>query len=257
MKFWHKTVSRYECEDPKMPSKADAQREIFEAFARAAPFTVVPGTIESPLPPEPDIVCEIEGRGRVGFELTELIDEQYRIRVDRMVNTKNHLNDYWNTRLESQQREIFEHKYRDALICITYIESSSKRLRKRSTESIIQALLSLPDGIDGEIPLSKHVLRDTIVRVYIDRAGIIGPCFDVDAYGRLGDPTHEAITKKFEKTYICDYPLELLAHINTNLLPPEEIWKEAAKDATARLKESQFEKVWVFNRNNGLIEFEA
>ena len=44
-------------------------------FASVAGLPIVPGTVESRSPPEPDIVCEIEGRGRVAFELVTLFDE--------------------------------------------------------------------------------------------------------------------------------------------------------------------------------------
>jgi len=46
-------------------AKAAAEREAFMEFASVAGLPIVPGTVESRSPPEPDIVCEIEGRGRV------------------------------------------------------------------------------------------------------------------------------------------------------------------------------------------------
>jgi len=56
-------------------AKAAAERSTFMEFAAVAGLPVLPGTVESRLPPEPDIVCEIEGRGRIAFELVTLFDE--------------------------------------------------------------------------------------------------------------------------------------------------------------------------------------
>lgn len=70
------------------------ERLVFESFTQVAPFTVLKGTIENRSPPEPDIVCKIEGRGEVGFELTELIDQSHMERVSLMFHTRNYLNEY-------------------------------------------------------------------------------------------------------------------------------------------------------------------
>ena len=55
-----------------MSDKSTEERGIFERFAEAAKLEVVPGSIEQPDPP--DIVCNIVGLGRVGFELTAVDD---------------------------------------------------------------------------------------------------------------------------------------------------------------------------------------
>ena len=53
------------------------ERENFERFTKAAGLDVLPNSIESREPPEPDILCSIEGRGPVAFELVELVDPSY------------------------------------------------------------------------------------------------------------------------------------------------------------------------------------
>jgi hypothetical protein len=55
----------------------------------------------------------------------------------------------------------------------------------------------------------------------IRRGKLVGPIHDVDSSGWLGDSTYEAFSKKFAKTYECDNPIELLAHIETDRLPPD------------------------------------
>jgi hypothetical protein len=55
-----------------MSEKSAEERGIFERFAEAAKLEIVPGSIEQLDPP--DIVCNIIGLGRVGFELTAVDD---------------------------------------------------------------------------------------------------------------------------------------------------------------------------------------
>ena len=55
--------------------KAAYEREIFDQFWPVAGLRVVPDTIQNRAPPEPDILCEIEGDGPVAFELVRLIDQ--------------------------------------------------------------------------------------------------------------------------------------------------------------------------------------
>ncbi len=44
-------------------------------FAKVAGLALVSGSVESRHPPEPDILCELAGAGRVAFELVNLVDE--------------------------------------------------------------------------------------------------------------------------------------------------------------------------------------
>lgn len=55
-------------------AKAARERDIFMACAEAAGLPVRKGSVESRPPPEPDILCDLEGEGPVAFELAELAD---------------------------------------------------------------------------------------------------------------------------------------------------------------------------------------
>jgi hypothetical protein len=56
-------------------AKAEFERSVFTEFAEIAALPVVPGSVQSCPPPEPDILCGIQGRGSVAFELVGLEDE--------------------------------------------------------------------------------------------------------------------------------------------------------------------------------------
>lgn len=57
--------------------KGDVELAIFRRFAAVAQIRVAPESIQKRLPPEPDILCEVAGRGNVAFELVELCDERW------------------------------------------------------------------------------------------------------------------------------------------------------------------------------------
>jgi hypothetical protein len=72
-------------------SKADREKKVFENFSNVAAINILPGTIESRPPPEPDILCQLENSDHVAFELTELIDQDFMARLSLMFTTRQYL----------------------------------------------------------------------------------------------------------------------------------------------------------------------
>ncbi len=235
-------------------NKAVRERGIFEAFAKVVPFTVVPGSIESRKEPEPDILCHIEGRGQVGFELTELIDQAYMDRLGVTFSTKRYLENYCE--LETADLALFRDKYSDALLHFEYSQETSLKERKGAAKKAFPKLLNLPDNSDSEFLKSDPELAPVLQWVQINRVGCVGPIIDVSSFVRLGDPTDQAIRKKFSKSYECNYPIELLAHINWGIMPHEEVWRASAEKAASKISGSPFRKLWVFDCTDNRIKYE-
>lgn len=236
--------------------QAKREREIFEAFVEVAPFKVLPGSIESRYPPEPDILCQIENHGQVGFELTELIDQAYMARIGLMFKTKQYLNSYWQSELDAADSALFRDKYSDALLHFEYSQATSLKQRKVVAKKAFPKLLNLPNNSDGEFLKSDPELAPVLQWVQISRVGVVQPIIDVSSYGWLGDPTAQAIRNKFLKNYECDYPIELLAHINWGIMPHEEVWRNSAENAASQISGSPFRKVWVFDNTDKKIKYE-
>jgi hypothetical protein len=80
---------------PANEDKAARERRIFHTFAayasRAFGLDVIPGTIESREPPEPDILCEIPGPGPIAFELGEILDEEAMKAMSTMMSARDAL----------------------------------------------------------------------------------------------------------------------------------------------------------------------
>ena len=51
--------------------KSRVELGVFHQFVRDSGLAVIEGTVEKRLPPEPDILCELQGEGEVHFELAE------------------------------------------------------------------------------------------------------------------------------------------------------------------------------------------
>ena len=54
--------------------KASIELAVFRDFVRIAALPVDSDSVEKRSPPEPDVLCRIEGLGQVAFELVELCD---------------------------------------------------------------------------------------------------------------------------------------------------------------------------------------
>lgn len=236
--------------------RAKREREIFEAFAKVAPFKVLPGSVESRSPPEPDILCQIKDHGQVGFELTELIDQAHMARIGLMFKTRQYLNKYWQNELDAADTTLFRNKYSDALLHFEYSQAASLNQRKAAAKKAFPKLLHLPNNSDGEFLSSDPELVPVLQWVQVSRIDSVQPIIDVSSYGYLGDPTAQAIKNKFSKNYECDYPIELLAHINWGIMPHEDVWRHSAKNAASQIKDSPFRKVWVFDNTDKKIKFE-
>ena len=237
-------------------TQAERERDVFEAFAEAAPFSVLPDSIESRSPPEPDILCEIEGIGKVGFELTELIDQSYMARIGLLFKTKQLLTNYWKNELDIEDSSLFSKKYKGALLHFEYPPDSKLKERKSVAKIAFTKLLKLPDNSSGEVLKNDTDLAPILNWVNISRLDLAEIIVDTSSYGYLGDPTAPAIKKKLKKKYKCNYPIELLAHINWGIMPHEEVWLASAQQASSQIFMSPFRKIWVFDNTDKKIKYE-
>lgn len=236
-------------------NQSDEEMVVFLEFARAAKLEVDLNSVENRRPPEPDIACRVDGRGIVGFELTELIDQDFMARLRLMGRTRQHLAESWQSGLAAGESSGFKSKFGNALLHFVYGEGTTRSQRESITVAVLRMLLRLPEnfeGILGGAPEFSTIIRE----VRVSRGSWNGPVLDADSSGWLGDPTSAALKKKVSKTYQCKYPVELLAYISIDLLPPDDAWMAAIEDLKVRIAESQFQRVWVFDRGSQSVRYE-
>lgn len=238
-------------------SQASDEKKIFKAFAEVAPVKILIDSIQCRKPPEPDMLCQFEGEGCVGFELTELIDQEYMSRLGLMFLTRRYLNDYWRNKLSPEDSNLFRIKYEGSLLHFEYLENTTLKSRKAVGEKAFEKLLRLPADATGIVFESDSNLEPALKWIKIDRLGLVDPIIDVSSYGWLGNPIDVAIPKKFGKKYECAYPIELLAHINWDIMPLEEIWKASIDEIVQNLPHSPFRRIWVFDSTEKIIRYES
>lgn len=236
-------------------NQAETERAVFLEFAPVSGLQIDIDSVESREPPEPDIVCQIAEDGIVGFELTELIDREFMARIGLMAKTRQKLREAWQSGLTSAEAIEFKRKFGNALLHFVYRPETNHSKRQSVTLPVLRALLSLPDDLEGVVLRDSPEFSSVLDEVRINRGGFEGPILDVDSSGWLGDPTAPAILKKLSKSYECDYPLELLAYIDIDLLPPEDAWLAAANEAAEGLATSRFRRIWVFDRREAAVRY--
>lgn len=236
-------------------NQAETERAIFLEFAPVCGLPISLESVENREPPEPDIVCSIDGRGIVGFELTELIDSGFMQRLNLMAKTKMHLSSAWRTELTEDQVSGFESSFGNALLNFVYEPQANLMQRQKPTIQALLMLLELPEEFEGTALRNVKNLSP-LTEVSVRRGQFVGPILDVESAGWLGDPTAPAIRKKLNKTYECAYPIQLLAYIQIDLLPPGDAWTTSVDEAARALSSSQFEKIWVFDRSEGAVAYE-
>ena len=190
--------------------------QVFEAFARVCPLPINVGSIEKQDPPKPDILCEIRGIGKVAFELTEIIDENFARQSSLRWDTKRALHDFCS-KLSLEKRKNFDNLYKNSWLMLVFDNNTSLRNRKKIFGDIFDLLLSLKPGFEGNIPLQGTVKGTVkIANVHRGMDSFPDPTFHVPLSGSVGDPTRSTIEKKFRKGYESQFPIELLAYIRLN-----------------------------------------
>jgi hypothetical protein len=189
----------------------------------------------------------------VGFELTELIDQGFMARLSLMTRTQGHLNRSWRSDLSEAECAEFHRKYGNAQLLFVYRENTVLWQRMQIAVPALRSLLRLADNFEG---ISEpRELASVLDEIRIRRGTFHGPIFVVDSQGPLSDPAVTACLKKLAKNYRCDYPIQLLAYVEVDLMPPDEIWTAAIQALAKHISESQFERVWVFDRSSRSVRF--
>lgn len=227
--------------------RADRELDIFRQFAVAAGLSDSLACGEKRTPPEPDILFRDTAGAYTAFELVELLDQEYGNRVGLLVGTKTALRTYYEG-LPEPQRSEFQKKYGNALLYFQFPDALTFKRRRAAFPGIFDRLLRLPNGFTGEAFEDEPELQSILNGVSISRGRFIGPIFDPESVGWVGDPTVPAIQKKFAKQYQTEHPIELLAYIEINPMFPDEVWIADLQDFLARHGTFMpFRRIWVFH----------
>ena len=238
--------------------RGDDELEVFRRFAVAAGLHNSHDCGEKRRSPEPDILFHPADGEPTAFELVELVDQDYAGRIGLLIGTKTALRTYYEA-LPPFQRKPFDLKYGNALLYFRFRASLTFKRRRAAFGAIFDELLALPNDFIGDAFEDECTLSQVLEGVSISRGRFVGPIFDPESVGWIGDPTVPSIREKFTKSYSTPHSIELLAYIETNPMFPDEVWiADLEEFLSAQPRPLPFRRIWVFDlgRNEVLFRYE-
>jgi hypothetical protein len=227
--------------------KEERERLIFSLFSRELDLTDAGSRVESRPPPEPDILLTKSDETCIAFELVEILDQDYSGSTQRQLDTKSACYVHLDAMPEREQSR-FREKYANADIHIEFDEKLTLRRRKQSLDQVFNALIGLPNDVEGEIAIDDERLQKFVQYMHVNRGNFSGPLFDIQSAIWVGDPTTDLIRAKLEKLYETPHPIRLLAYIETNPMYPDDVWQTDLDDLLKELDSTcQFESIYVFD----------
>jgi hypothetical protein len=194
-------------------SKQTRELRAFKAAAEAMEWKVDPDSIQQPAPPEPDILCTVEGLGPVAVELLSLDDEPTNKRKAFTRETP----EAWERALsgwpEAEQATL-RNDSRNAYITVGFAEDLDTKDRAAVFREMQVVLLALP-GFKGEITAEslKNPKGFGGAKVWRHTDFDDGPHIYAPSAGYWSAPQIEKIVEKLtDKTYTPKAPMELFAY---------------------------------------------
>lgn len=126
--------------DPRF-TKLAIERRKFEMLAPLVGWQVVPGSIQQPNPPQPDLLCDVGGVGPLAVELVSLDDPATRRRLQNMFNTNHAWACALNVWSPVQQRVLLAH-LGDAFITPQFHNEADVQARAQALYALQQLLFS-------------------------------------------------------------------------------------------------------------------
>ena len=231
-------------------SQEERERIIFQLFAEAAQLPVIPGSIRSEPPPAPDILCEIQGRGPVAFELVEIVTPA----LVREMNNGQKLRKALVTACERHSELAV--RFCDAIIYVGYLKGTTIQKRLSVVPEVIDALLQHSENSSGYISVPDK-LQKVLAEISVTRGVSDGPAFDVMDMTERTEEIFGQIEKKCnKKKYSRDHPIELLAYYKNQPAPNSFNWRSEFHDCLLNsLSKSLFKRLWVYDNLSEVIKY--
>jgi len=233
-------------------------------FRKAANLAVVKDSIQSRQPPEPDILCEIAGAGRVSFELVEVVGTKFPQYTDSRPALRRRFAEAYAA-VSTEVRTPLEARLGGPpAVIVGFVRRTSPGQWLNAIKLILDTLEEYSTTIEpGEfrldlVPRLQRYLTDMWIHSE-------GPRLRVHAEGQslrvaeaeatlVADPAVERIRAKFAKSYKTTAPIELVAYYVGQPAPSDGIWKlRISRLFESELARSPFRRVWIFDGSTRAI----
>ncbi|MFQ5912670.1 MAG: hypothetical protein ACE5JS_05775 [Nitrospinota bacterium] len=228
---------------------AHEERElsVFRRFAEVCPLGIRPESIKKG--EFPDISCEFEGEGSVGFELVEITDQTLARLTSEQIEFQRLLRETYRNLPDDDRAEV-ERAFGNALIGVRFHSDVSSRLKRNSIPLILDFLKEQKSLAGEELePKPGSDLAKAVEKIRIIRRGSPGPRFHVSAATSYLDRTPESVLKKLNKQYQSQTPIDLLAYYEFQPPDPPDVFEARFSNFleanSSRLE--KFRRVWFFD----------
>jgi hypothetical protein len=226
--------------------KRARERAAFERFVTAAEFRVTPGSLTQPDPPAPDIAADIEGVGRVAFELVRLDADDEFLSRRLFLEAREFLESEFQ-QLPGHQRAAIATKFSSSEITVEFRRFADIAARRRALSKVWPVIKDLPANHDGQVNMRGRAIPDVVSLWVIparERTSLYFRSFIVGS----PMPVHaERLADKLKSCYVCAEPLELLAYNEVEQLAHLADEQRIRDAVESQIAGSQFRRVWVFD----------
>ncbi len=229
-------------------------KEIFLEFASVAGLTLCHGQVDTPDPPQPDLVAMIEGVGPVAYELGEIIDQDLAMNYSCSADTCVVIREYYET-MPGDRRVVFDQRFSGAEIAFCFSGQADLRKRRKVLPEVFEALCVAVLPENGRLRFTGTHLADVLKCVQVCWKSTAtspgaGPTFGAPGATCFDPSPLSILKKKLTKSYETHYPLELILHSDRRSLYAETFWLPAiTAHLEEHLKHSLFRRIWVFERH--------
>jgi hypothetical protein len=203
------------------------------------------------------VLCKLaEGEEDVAFELVEIIDEGWaRLTSGQFREAKSLREAYLAS--TGEYRRALDERIANALVYISFVVDVQAKQRRSAVPDILRHLSTIRPDFRGEWkPPSGTPLHAEVRAIRVSRGCFVGPEFDVETVGAIGDPTLDRVRAKWRQSYASAHPIELLAYYELQPQAPTALWlprlDSFVKD---NWNAGPFRKLWVFDIGSRSISY--
>ena len=239
---------------------AERELEVFRKFAETRGWSQGAYSTEKQEENQrkPDLLIRAPSGSLVAMELVEILCEDLGEMLGRQSQTIKSLHTHLRG-LGSELKARLKQQYANAQIGVHFSEDSTLTQRKGVTALILNGLASLPPCFEGEALRDDPALREVVRYVSVSRGEFNGPVlYSQSVRGLGGDTIVRRVAEKFGKRYETEHPIELLAYVDREPLPPDFVWRDMLREfLTSQPRPLPFRHLWIFDPLRSEILFEC
>jgi hypothetical protein len=233
---------------PLSPAEEQAaeERAIFREFVDVVGLPIVPGSIESRRPREPDILCELVNLGKVAFELGTL--DSWSLR--KCMSSYDATADALVTRIlppESPKLLALAAKFGPVTLCVDFVADSSVKKREATLPALIDWLIEKahfsPRTYSVEMSEAfRPPVRGLRVQEGADRFRLVAS--EIATF--TGNETLAILRKKMGGEYKRLHPIELVAHTARQKSGIHKLVRSQIEEIVLDMMgDSPYQRVWI------------